>query len=69
MSHGDQVTGLSENFIPLASTATCPVAAVRHRTKRIVAIQFHPEVTHTPLGGTILHNLLQHRRLRRPISK
>ncbi|MFO0921430.1 MAG: glutamine-hydrolyzing GMP synthase [Pirellulales bacterium] len=58
MSHGDQVTGLSEQFTTLASTPTCPVAAVRHHTKPIVAIQFHPEVTHTPMGGTILHNFL-----------
>ncbi len=58
MSHGDQVEGLAESFQPLASTPTCPFAAAKHHTKPIVTIQFHPEVTHTPLGGTILHNFL-----------
>ncbi len=58
MSHGDQVQEISENFIPLAKTATCPVAAVRHKSLPIYAMQFHPEVTHTSLGSTLLHNFL-----------
>ena len=31
MSHGDQVHDAGADFVPLAATATCPVAAVRHR--------------------------------------
>ena len=31
MSHGDQVTSVSEDFVPLAQTDTCPMAAVKHR--------------------------------------
>ena len=31
MSHGDQVHDAGGDFVPLAATATCPVAAVRHR--------------------------------------
>ena len=31
--------------MPLASTSTCPVAAVRHATKPIFGLQFHPEAT------------------------
>lgn len=58
MSHGDQVTSLPSGFVALASTSTCPFAAVQHKSKAILGIQFHPEVTHTPLGGTILHNFL-----------
>ncbi|MEQ8786411.1 MAG: glutamine-hydrolyzing GMP synthase [Pirellulaceae bacterium] len=58
MSHGDQVTGISEDFVALARTDTCPFAAVRHRTLPVFGLQFHPEVTHTPLGGTVLHNFL-----------
>ncbi|GIW98118.1 MAG: GMP synthase [glutamine-hydrolyzing] [Pirellulaceae bacterium] len=58
MSHGDQVDALSDDFEPLASTATCPFAAVRHRQLPFFGLQFHPEVTHTPLGSTILHNFL-----------
>lgn len=58
MSHGDQVSRVSDDFVPLAQTGTCPIAAVKHKTLPVYAMQFHPEVTHTPLGGTILHNFL-----------
>jgi GMP synthase (glutamine-hydrolysing) len=58
MSHGDQVSAVSDDFEPLARTSTCPIAAVRHKTRPVFCLQFHPEVTHTPLGGTILHNFL-----------
>jgi len=59
MSHGDQVDGVSAEFLPLARTATCPLAAVRHRELPIYGLQFHPEVTHTPAGGLILANFLK----------
>ena len=59
MSHGDQVQASDASpFIPLGSTATCPVAAVRHRDKPIFGLQFHPEVHHTPDGSQILRNFL-----------
>ncbi len=56
MSHGDHVQGLDANFEALASTATCTHAAVRHRERPIYAVQFHPEVTHTPHGVDIFRN-------------
>ncbi len=59
MSHGDQVDGVSADFVPLARTATCPLAAVRHATLPVFGLQFHPEVTHTPAGGAILGNFLK----------
>lgn len=58
MSHGDQVNQVSAEFEALAATPTCPFAAVRHKRLPVYGLQFHPEVTHTPLGGTILHNFL-----------
>jgi GMP synthase (glutamine-hydrolysing) len=58
MSHGDQVSHVSADFLPLAETRTCPIAAVRHRTLPVYGLQFHPEVTHTPLGPMILKNFL-----------
>jgi GMP synthase (glutamine-hydrolysing) len=58
MSHGDQVRQLPADFIPLAGTPTCPIAAVRHREKMFFGVQFHPEVTHTPHGTDILRNFL-----------
>jgi GMP synthase (glutamine-hydrolysing) len=59
MSHGDQVSQVSGDFLPLAATDTCPFAAVKHRTLPIYGLQFHPEVTHTPLGAQVLGNFLR----------
>jgi GMP synthase (glutamine-hydrolysing) len=59
MSHGDQVDAVANDFVPLARTPTCPLAAVRHRTLPVFGLQFHPEVTHTAAGGDILGNFLR----------
>jgi GMP synthase (glutamine-hydrolysing) len=58
MSHGDQVQVAGGEFVPLATTETCPVAAVRHRSRPVFGLQFHPEVSHTPHGSQILRNFL-----------
>lgn len=58
MSHDDVVTGLSKDFVPLAKTKGCPFAAVRHKSKPLFGVQFHPEVTHTPCGTQIIRNFL-----------
>ncbi|WP_442485383.1 glutamine-hydrolyzing GMP synthase [Aeoliella sp. SH292] len=59
MSHGDQVTAIDENFTTLAATHTCPYAAVRHKSLPIFGLQFHPEVTHTVDGKTLLANFVR----------
>ena len=58
MSHGDQVDHNTQDFIPLASTETCPMAAAKHKTLPVYGLQFHPEVSHTPQGTAILKNFL-----------
>lgn len=58
MSHGDQVSEVSDDFEGLARTETCPIAAVKHRMLPVFGLQFHPEVTHTPHGHTVLRNFL-----------
>jgi len=58
MSHGDQVLALPSGFATIASTPTCPFAAVEDRARRIFGVQFHPEVTHTPHGMDIIRNFL-----------
>jgi GMP synthase (glutamine-hydrolysing) len=58
MSHGDQLSDSGNDFDVLATTPTCPFAAVRHKTQPFFGVQFHPEVTHTPHGVDILHNFL-----------
>jgi GMP synthase (glutamine-hydrolysing) len=57
-SHGDQVRRLSDEFMSLARTATCPTAAVKHKRSDFYGVQFHPEVTHTPDGNKILRNFV-----------
>jgi len=58
MSHGDQVSAVSDDFVPLARTETCPYAAIKHRSLPLYGLQFHPEVTHTPQGEIVLGNFL-----------
>ena len=58
MSHGDQVQDLPDDYELLALTSTAPIAAMQHKHLPIYAIQFHPEVTHTKNGLTILENFI-----------
>ena len=58
MSHGDQVQDTAHDLVTLASTPTCPHAAVRHKSVPFYGLQFHPEVTHTPQGIEVLRNFL-----------
>ncbi len=58
MSHGDRVEELPPGFELLASSATCPIAAMGDAEHQRYGIQFHPEVVHTPHGESILHNFL-----------
>ncbi len=57
MSHGDHVTELPEGFHKTASTGDV-ITAIENIEKRIYAVQFHPEVSHTPFGKDILRNFL-----------
>ena len=59
MSHGDQVDLLNGEFVPLAETPTCPFAAVKHRSRPVYGLQFHPEVSHTEHGKLLLENFVQ----------
>ena len=58
MNHRDVVESAPEGFDVLGSTETCAVAAMAHREKRLMAVQFHPEVVHTEHGAEILANFL-----------
>ena len=58
MSHGDKVVELPNEFVLSASTASCPIAAMHHRTKPWFGLQFHPEVTHTLQGLRLLENFV-----------
>ena len=54
MSHGDKVTALPPGFSAIASNEATPYAAMADETRRFYAVQFHPEVTHTPQGKALL---------------
>lgn len=56
MSHGDSVISLPKDFGVLAYSETDTIAAMQNGS--IYGVQFHPEVTHTPHGKTILTNFL-----------
>ena len=58
MSHRDYVAEAPAGFAATAHTAQCPTAAMSDESRRIYAVQFHPEVTHTAFGNQILHNFL-----------
>jgi GMP synthase (glutamine-hydrolysing) len=58
MSHGDHAEQLPEGFSIIATTPNAPCAAVHHAARNFFAVQFHPEVHHTPNGKDILANFL-----------
>jgi len=58
MSHGDVVAELPPGFVRTAHTETCPIAAMSDAGRRLYAVQFHPEVVHTPKGLDVFRSFL-----------
>jgi GMP synthase (glutamine-hydrolysing) len=58
MSHGDRAARLPPGFETIASSKSCEHAAIAHEGRRIWAVQFHPEVTHTQRGAEMLGHFL-----------
>lgn len=58
MSHRDLVSTPAAGFHLLASTNTCPAAALEDPARRLYGVQFHPEVVHTAFGRKILENFV-----------
>ncbi len=58
MSHTDYISEVPAGFVKMAHTTVCPVAAMADAQKKIYAVQFHPEVMHTPEGMTMIKNFL-----------
>jgi GMP synthase (glutamine-hydrolysing) len=59
MSHGDTVEEPPPGFIVAAATENCPVAAMFDVDRRFYAVQFHPEVVHTPWGTEVIRGFLE----------
>ncbi|TKD52945.1 glutamine-hydrolyzing GMP synthase [Sphingomonas baiyangensis] len=60
MSHGDKVTELAPGFRPVAASPGAPFAVIADDARRYYAMQFHPEVVHTPDGARLLANFVRH---------
>lgn len=58
MSHTDYISTLADGFKVTAHSQSCPVAALEKPEQDLYAVQFHPEVVHTPEGTKMLHNFL-----------
>ena len=58
MSHGDKVVEMPAGFQLMASTDSCPIAGMADEVRGFYAVQFHPEVTHTPQGANLLRRFV-----------
>jgi GMP synthase (glutamine-hydrolysing) len=58
MSHGDRIERIPDLFQPVAHTGNSPIAAMADRKEKYYALQFHPEVAHTPQGKKIIRNFV-----------
>lgn len=58
MSHTDYISQAPDGFEIIGTTDDCPCAAMQNTDKKIYAVQFHPEVTHSEFGSQILYNFL-----------
>ncbi len=58
MSHGDKVTELPPGFKVIGSNASTPIAAMADESRNFYAVQFHPEVTHTLQGKSMLERFV-----------
>jgi GMP synthase (glutamine-hydrolysing) len=56
MSHGDKLHAVPDGFEPVAATDNAEYVAIENLASRMWGLQFHPEVTHTPQGKTMLKN-------------
>ena len=59
MSHGDHVSAIAPGFEVCATSPNAPFAIVADEARRFYAVQFHPEVHHTPQGARLLGNFIR----------
>jgi GMP synthase (glutamine-hydrolysing) len=60
MSHGDAIAAAPSGFVVTASSHEAPVAAMEDSSRRLYAVQFHPEVAHSERGQELLSDFLHH---------
>lgn len=59
MSHGDRVESLPDGFKLIASTDSAPIAGFADEDRKLYALQFHVEVTHTKRGADIINRFVE----------
>src|SRR6201989_2081073 len=59
MSHGDRVTKLPDGFRAVARAAGSPISVIADDKRKFYAMQFHPEVVHTPDGAKLIRNFVR----------
>ncbi|MEO6945109.1 MAG: glutamine-hydrolyzing GMP synthase [Nitrobacter sp.] len=59
MSHGDRVTKLPDGFRAVAKAPGSPIAVIADDKRKFYAMQFHPEVVHTPDGAKLIRNFVR----------
>lgn len=57
-SHRDEVSEMPKDFVCLARSDVCGFEAIKHKSRSVYGVQFHPEVHHTPMGQAILRNFV-----------
>ena len=55
----DEVKRMPDDFELLATSDVCRVEAMRHRTKPIFGVQWHPEVYHSQYGEDVYRNFIE----------
>ncbi len=58
MSHGDRVMAIPAGFRIVGTSTNAPFAAIADEARKFYAVQFHPEVVHTPDGAKLLRNFV-----------
>ena len=58
MSHGDKVMEIPDGFKVVGTSTGAPFAAIANEARKYYAVQFHPEVVHTPDGAKLLENFV-----------
>jgi len=59
MSHGDHVSRLAPGFQVFGTSPGAPFAITADPARRFFAVQFHPEVHHTPKGAQLYQNFIR----------
>lgn len=59
MSHGDRVTEMPKGFRAVAKAPGSPISVIADDDRRFYAMQFHPEVAHTPDGAKLIRNFVR----------